>query len=63
MKPNLKLKSRIVERFRTQADFSDAIKIDETLISRIVNGRRKLPDADKKKWAKVLDCAPEELFE
>lgn len=59
---NRKLKAKIVEKFGTQADFSQEIKIDETLVSKVVRGRRQLSDESKKIWAKVLDCKPEELF-
>ena len=41
---NLKLKSKIVEHFGTQADFAYQIKKDETLVSRVIRGRRTLPE-------------------
>ena len=59
---NLALKSRIVFKFGTQTDFSHALNIDETVVSRIINGRRELDSATQKKWAALLECPVEELF-
>lgn len=59
---NRKLKAKIVEVFGTQADFSTIVDDDETIISRVVCGRRVLPDKKKKVWAEALDSTVEELF-
>ena len=59
---NRQLKLKIVERFGSQAKFSMAVKEDESTISRVLRGRRKLRPDDKNKWAKVLGCLPEDLF-
>jgi len=56
------LKAKIVERFGTQADFGQAIGEDETLISRVVRGRRQLSLERKVKWADALGCKVKELF-
>lgn len=58
-----KLKLRIIERFGTQADFAQAVGAHESLVSRIICGRRVLNEKDQKKWASILKCKPEELFE
>jgi plasmid maintenance system antidote protein VapI len=59
---NLKLKAKIVEKYGTQADFAQVIDIDDTLISKIIRGRRKL-DPDKQfEWAKALGCKPKDIF-
>jgi len=57
-----KLKARIIERFGSQFDFSQAIHEHESLVSKVIRGRRKLSLEDKKKWAKALKCNPVELF-
>jgi len=59
---NQKLKAKIIEKYGTQADFAQAIDIDETLISRVVRRRRKLNPAIQKKWADALECKSEDLF-
>jgi len=59
---NKKLKAKIVEIFESQANFSQVIKADETIISRVIRGRRELSLDDQKKWAEVLDCNPEDIF-
>ena len=51
---NRKLKAKIVERFGTQSDFSAAINEDESNVSRVVRGRRTLPEENRKIWAKAL---------
>ena len=60
---NLILKARIIEKFGTQADFAVVAKGDESLVSRIVRGRRFLSAEDQKVWAALLDCKPNQLFE
>jgi plasmid maintenance system antidote protein VapI len=56
------LKAKIVERYGTQADFAEAIDTDETIISRIIRGRRQL-DPDKQSiWAKALGCKTKDIF-
>ena len=55
---NRKLKARIVERFGSQADFAQEIQVDESIISRVVRGRRVLSPEDQAMWCKVLKCDP-----
>ena len=59
---NRKLKAKIVERFGTQADFAQAIKTDETIVSRVVRGRRTLNPEGQKTWGTALSCDPKEVF-
>ena len=47
---NLKLKAKIIERYGSQVDFSEAIGIDETLISKVVRGRRTLSPEKQLDW-------------
>jgi plasmid maintenance system antidote protein VapI len=56
------LKARIVEKFGTQSDFSQAIKTDEAIISKIVRNRRQLTTDQKLEWANKLGCDPKEIF-
>jgi len=53
---NKKLKAKIVECFGSQADFAQEIKVDESMVSRIVRGRRVLSPGDKVKWCNALNC-------
>ena len=59
---NRKLKTIIYEKFGSQAEFSMVVKEDESTISRVIRGRRKLNDEQMKNWAKALGCGVDELF-
>lgn len=59
---NLILKLRILENFGSQANFAAAEKVDESLVSRVIRGRRALPKKDQIKWARELHCDVEEIF-
>jgi len=59
---NLKLRLKIIEKFQTQSDFAAKIGINESVISRVVRGRRELSAEAKGEWAKALKCKPEEIF-
>ena len=59
---NRKLKGKIIENFGTQADFAQILKVDDSIISKIVRGRRSLPDGVQKVWANLLNCKREEIF-
>ncbi len=59
---NLKLKGRIVERFGSQANFALVAKVDEPFLSRVVTGRRQLPEDEQERWCSLLGCKPAELF-
>jgi len=59
---NLILKLRILEKFGSQANFAGALKVDESLVSRVVRGRRVLLKKDQIKWAQGLNCEVGEIF-
>lgn len=61
-RPNLKLKVKIVERYGSQSNFAFASNVDETLISKVVRGRRKPTDEQRSVWAALLGCDPGQLF-
>ena len=56
---NLNLKFRILEKFRTQSDFAQAVGCNESRISRVIHGRRELEPELQFEWARVLGCSPE----
>ena len=56
------LKLKIIERFGSQAEFSMAVNQDESVISRVIRGRRELSAGIKQKWADALGCKPEDIF-
>ena len=58
---DFRLKAKIIERFGSQADFAQAIGEDESLVSRVVRGRRELSEDKKLKWSKILHI-DEDLF-
>jgi len=59
---NKKLKAKIVENFGSQVNFAQVIKTDETIISRVVCGRRSLPVDVQGKWADILHCKIKDIF-
>lgn len=59
---NRSLKAKIIELFGTQADFAQRLGIDESVVSRVVKGRKKLSPDMEKKWARALKCAPGDIF-
>jgi len=59
---NKALKIRIIEIFGTQSDFAQALGMDESLVSRVIRGRRQLDLVSQRKWAKLLKCKTENIF-
>jgi len=62
MPPRLMLRIKIIEKFGTSSDFAQAIKVDESIISKVIWGRRDLSPKTREEWAKVLGCSTELLF-
>ena len=56
---NKRLKGRIVEIFGCQADFAQKAKVDESLVSRVIRGRRELAEDEQSRWAKILKTGKE----
>jgi len=61
-KINKRLKARIFEVFGTQGDYAQEIGVDETLVSKVIWGRRTLSPEKKREWAKALGCKSRDLF-
>jgi len=59
---NLKLKGKIVEKFGSQSRFAQVAEVDETLVSRVVHGYRKLDMDEQIRWAAILDTDRGVLF-
>jgi plasmid maintenance system antidote protein VapI len=47
--------------FDFNADFAEAVGMHESLVSRVLNGRRKLTTEQAVTWIETLKCEPEEL--
>ncbi|MCP4623164.1 MAG: XRE family transcriptional regulator [bacterium] len=60
---NKKLKLKIVEKFGSQAEFSIRVPEDESMISRVILGRRRLSPERQRAWAEVLRCKAQDLFD
>ena len=60
---NKQLRVKIIEQFGTQSDFAQALRIDDSAVSRVIRGRRRLRREDEERWADILGCSPEELFQ
>ncbi len=56
-----KLKAKIVERYGTQADFAVKIGVDESVVSRVLRGRRYLTPEAGAKWARALGVPKDQL--
>ena len=56
------LKAKIFEKFGRQADFARVVKVHESFVSRVVQGRRKLSPELRKSWALTLQCNEKKLF-
>lgn len=59
---NIQLKLKILEKFETQADGAMRLGVHESVLSRVVRGRRQLPEAERRRWAKVLGCEVTDIF-
>jgi hypothetical protein len=59
---NLSLKFKILEKFPSQADFAQSVGEHESLVSRIIRGRRTLDPERQREWAKALKSSVKELF-
>jgi len=60
---NKALKLKIIEMFGTQADFAKELEVDESYVSRVIRGRRELDLPIQNRWAKLLKCKSENIFE
>ena len=59
---NWSLKQQIIDTFGSQVDFAQAVNVNETIVSKVVRGRRTLPVEKQVEWAKALNRTPRELF-
>ena len=60
---NLNLKFRIYEKFKTQWRFAQAVQMHESDVSRVIAGRKIIPEDTKTNWAKILGCKVGEIFD
>jgi len=54
---NKDLRLQIIKKFDTQSDFAVAAGCDDTMVSKVVNGRRQLSEQQKEVWAGLLNCS------
>ena len=59
---NRKLKAKIFEKFGTQYDFSRVAGVHESHVSRVIQGRRTLTEAERQEWAGLLGTDSTELW-
>lgn len=57
------MKSKIIENFGTQSDFAEHLGLSESMVSKIIRGRRKISPEQQKRWARELGCKPSDIFE
>ena len=58
---HLDLKMAILRQYPTQADFAHTVGADESTISRVIRGYRKLDPDEASLWAGLLRCNVELL--
>jgi transcriptional regulator with XRE-family HTH domain len=51
---NRALKAKIFEKCGSQVEFAMKIGVDESIVSRVLHGRRILSEREKQRWAEVL---------
>ena len=57
-----KLKSKIIEHFGSQWQFARKLNAHESLVSKVIRGRRSLSLEDQNRWARALKCSRADLF-
>ena len=59
---NWNLKKRIFELYQSQSNFAEVVNVDDSTVSRVITGRKRLSNEEKKRWAFLLRCKPEKIF-
>jgi len=59
---NRYLKARIVLLFGSSEDFAEAIGVNSSIISKVIRGRKVLPERTRNEWARSLGCDPKDIF-
>jgi len=57
----LDLKFDILRRFPRQFDFAREAGVHESLVSAVINGRRKISREEAERWSRILGCGVEDL--
>ena len=58
-----RLRIKIIERYDSQAEFAIQLSIDESLVSRVIHGRKKLNEVERTRWYYALDCKEKDIFD
>lgn len=56
------IKAAIMAKYGSQADFAEVLGIDETMVSKLIHGRRPFKPGQREKWAILLDRSIDDLF-
>ena len=60
---NLTLKAKIVEKFGFQWKFAQAADVHESIVARVIRGRRELSEEQKRTWAELLGCRAKDILD
>lgn len=60
---NINLKIEIMKKFGTQYDFAAKLGVNESLVSKVIRGRRVLNGTEQERWAAVLEKEAKEVFD
>ena len=56
-----KLRGRVVEMYRTQKGFAEALGKDLSLVNLTLNGKRNIDQEEIEQWCRVLKIPTEEI--
>ncbi|MBC8180361.1 XRE family transcriptional regulator [candidate division KSB1 bacterium] len=59
---NRELKALIILKFGSQFEFARAIREHESIVSKVIRGRKTLTPEAQRLWAKKLGCSPGSIF-
>ena len=59
---NKALKSKIFLKHGTQDNFANKVDERPSVVSKVVNGKRKISIEKKRRWARALGCEVSEVF-
>jgi len=58
---NWYLKKRIGQLYGTQSDFARRIENSDSVVSRVICGRRRLQAEEARRWAEALELQEEDI--
>ena len=60
---NRQLRLAILKEYDSQSDFAEEVGTSPSTVSLVVNGRRKLNEAEIVQWQRLLNCNYKTIYE